>query len=245
MKPWRSILPRPRRVPVVWNMIWSLFRRHRCSFLIPLSVCSPFDSARSATSPSVPQLQGVRWKAFVYSGDARGKRSILSADLNWASRMTTTIIVVALCSMLLALGRLLPVGKSRIIADRSPCKSLNQLMLGLQEICRSILDPKALTFLRANAPAYAISSYRARQQQLAQLSLRVASDTVLHSIARGSSSDCALSIRNAAKSSISKTKAEACCSSLPRRACRTPHFPVLEIWNSSGSSLCLDTRRKR
>jgi hypothetical protein len=62
--------------------------------------------------------------------------------------MTTTIIVVALCSVLLAPGKALPSRKSRIVADTSPYRSLNRLALRFQEICRTVLDPKALTFLR-------------------------------------------------------------------------------------------------
>jgi hypothetical protein len=47
-------------------------------------------------------------------------------------------------------------------------RSLDQLALRFDESCRSVLDPKALTFLAENAPAYAISSYRVRQRQLTQ-----------------------------------------------------------------------------
>lgn len=80
-------------------------------------------------------------------------------------------------------------------------------MFRFHEICDSVLDPKALTFLTENAPAYAIASYRVRQHQLAQLSLRLASDTVLYDIAGANAFESSLSIRNMTERSISKVTA--------------------------------------
>jgi hypothetical protein len=123
------------------------------------------------------------------------------------SHVTTTILVATLCSVLLSLGRFLSVNKRRAVADLDPHRPFDWLVFRFHEVCRSVLDPKALTFLTKNAPAYAITSYRLRQQQLAQLSLQVARDTVLYSMAGESGFDSTLSIRHAVETSISKAKA--------------------------------------
>jgi len=107
----------------------------------------------------------------------------------------------------MSLTRFLWISKNQAAADFHPCRSFDRLVFLFHEVCDSVFDPKVLTFLTQNAPAHAIASYRARQQGLAQLSLRVASDTVLHNIAGGSAFDSALTIRHVVESSLSKAKA--------------------------------------
>jgi len=48
-------------------------------------------------------------------------------------------------------------------------------VLGLREVCRSVLNTNSLRFVAANAPADIVSSYGTEQQRLARLSLQVAS----------------------------------------------------------------------
>ncbi len=147
-------------------------------------------------------------KAFTYFATDRSEPIYTERRLdNQVSHVTTTILAAALCSVLLSLARFLSVNKSRVVADLDAYRSFDRLVFRFHEVYRSVLDPKALTFLAKNAPAYAITSYRMRQQQLAQLSLRVVRDTVLHSMADRSGFESALSIRHAVESSISKAKA--------------------------------------
>jgi hypothetical protein len=56
-------------------------------------------------------------------------------------------------------------------------------MLGLREVCRSVLNTNSLRFVAANAPGQVVSSYRAQQQRLASLSLRVASAVLVQRLA--------------------------------------------------------------
>jgi hypothetical protein len=121
--------------------------------------------------------------------------------------MTTTLLTAALCCVLMYLVRVLWVNKNRAVLHVDPYNSLDQLPLRFDEICRNVLGPKALTFLRENAPAYAITSYHVRQQELAQLSLRVASDTVFRSVAGRRSLESAFSIRHVVESSLFKARA--------------------------------------
>jgi hypothetical protein len=121
--------------------------------------------------------------------------------------MTTTILTVALCCVLLYAVRVLWVNKSRAILDIDPYRSLEQLPFQFDEIYRNVLDPKALTFLTENAPAYAIASYRMRQRQLTQLSLEVASNTALCSMAARRDLESAPSIRHAVGRTFIKARA--------------------------------------
>lgn len=56
-------------------------------------------------------------------------------------------------------------------------------MLGLREVCRSVLNANSLRFVAANAPAEVVSSYGTEQQRLARLSLRVASAVLVQRLA--------------------------------------------------------------
>lgn len=47
--------------------------------------------------------------------------------------------------------------------------------LAFGEVCRSVLNPKSLTFVAANAPSEVVSSFEVHQQRLASFSLQVAS----------------------------------------------------------------------
>lgn len=97
--------------------------------------------------------------------------------------MPTTILTAVLCCVLLYGVRIFWVNKSRAILDVDPYRSLDRLARRFDEIRRNVLDPKALTFLTENAPAYAITAYRVRQRQLTEFSLQVASDAAFRSIA--------------------------------------------------------------
>lgn len=119
----------------------------------------------------------------------------------------TTILTATLCCVLLYAVRMLWVNKSRGVLDVNRCRSLHQLPVRFDAICRNILDPKALTFLTENAPAYAITSYRIRQRQLAQFSLQVAGSVALHSMAGRPDIQPAPSIRQVVESSLLKAKA--------------------------------------
>jgi hypothetical protein len=44
-----------------------------------------------------------------------------------------------------------------------------------REVCRSVLDPKSLSFVAANAPSEVVTSFEVHQQRLASFSLKVAS----------------------------------------------------------------------
>jgi hypothetical protein len=121
--------------------------------------------------------------------------------------MTTTILTAALCCVLLYVVRVLWVNKSGAVLDVDPYRSLDQLALRFDEICRNVLDPRTLTFLTENAPAYAIKSYRVRQRQLTQFSLQVASDTAFRSIADRRDLESAPSIRHAVSRSFFKARA--------------------------------------
>lgn len=121
--------------------------------------------------------------------------------------MTTTILTAALCCVLLYAVRVLWVNKNRVILGVDRYRSLDQLALQFDEICRNILDPKALTFLTENAPAHAIASYRVRQRQLTQFSLQVAGDAALRNIATRRDLESAPSIRRAVGRSFVKARA--------------------------------------
>ena len=121
--------------------------------------------------------------------------------------MTTTILTAALCCVLLYAVRVLWVKKSGGVLDVDPCKSLDQLALRFDEICRNVLDPKTLTFLTENAPAHAITSYRVRQRQLTQFSLQVASDAAFRSIAGRRDLEFAPLVRHAVSESFFKARA--------------------------------------
>ena len=56
-------------------------------------------------------------------------------------------------------------------------------MLGLREVCRSVLNTNSLRFVAANAPAEVVSSYGNEQQRLARLSLQVASSVLVQRLA--------------------------------------------------------------
>lgn len=121
--------------------------------------------------------------------------------------MTTTILTAALCCVLLYAVRVLWVNKSRAILDVDPYRSLDQLELQFDEICRDVLDPKALTFLTENAPAHAITSYRVRQRQLTKFSLQVASNTVLRSMTGRRDIESGPSIRHVISTPFFKARA--------------------------------------
>lgn len=57
-------------------------------------------------------------------------------------------------------------------------------MLGLREVCRSVLNTNSLRFVAANAPAEVVSSYGSEQQRLARLSLQLASAALFQRLAR-------------------------------------------------------------
>lgn len=82
-----------------------------------------------------------------------------------------------------------------------------RLSIGFREICRSVLDPNALTFLTRNAPAHVVASFRIRQQQLAHFSLRVASEAILHGLAENSLLGPAPSLQSIIRNSADKVKA--------------------------------------
>jgi hypothetical protein len=65
---------------------------------------------------------------------------------------------------------------------RSDRSELEQV-LGLREICRSVLNTKSLRFVATNAPAEVVSSYGTEQQRLARLSLRFASAALVQRLA--------------------------------------------------------------
>lgn len=121
--------------------------------------------------------------------------------------MTTAILTAALCCVLLYAVRVLWANKSRAVLHADPYRSFDQLALRFDEICRNVLDPKALMFLTENAPAYAITSYRVRQRQLTQLSLQVASDAAFRSVAGSRDLESAPSIRHAVSTSFFKARA--------------------------------------
>ena len=56
-------------------------------------------------------------------------------------------------------------------------------MLGLREVCRSVLNTNSLRFVAANASAEVVSSYGTEQQRLARLSLQVASAVLVQRLA--------------------------------------------------------------
>ncbi len=56
-------------------------------------------------------------------------------------------------------------------------------VLGLREVCRSVLNTNSLRFVAANAPAEVVSSYGTEQQRLARLSLQVASAALVQRLA--------------------------------------------------------------
>lgn len=56
-------------------------------------------------------------------------------------------------------------------------------VLGLREVCRSVLNTTSLRFVAANAPAEIVSSYGTEQQRLARLSLQVASAALVQRLA--------------------------------------------------------------
>ena len=60
-------------------------------------------------------------------------------------------------------------------------------VLGLREVCRSVLNTNSLRFVAANAPAEVVSSYRTEQQRLARLSLQVASAALVQRLAHDGS----------------------------------------------------------
>jgi len=122
-------------------------------------------------------------------------------------RVTATIVVAVLCSLLVFLARSFSDNRGRADLDAGPLRSLPRLLFRFHEVCNSLLDPKALTFLAENAPASAIASYRVRQQQLARLSLRMASDTVIYNVGRLSALETTVSVRNMAERSISRIRA--------------------------------------
>jgi len=59
-------------------------------------------------------------------------------------------------------------------------------VLGLREVCRSVLNTNSLRFVAANAPAEVVSSYGTEQQRLARLSLQVASAALVQRLAHDS-----------------------------------------------------------
>src|SRR5258708_33268548 len=61
--------------------------------------------------------------------------------------------------------------------------SYGDLSGALREVCRGILTPNTLTFLTVNVPAEITTSFGKQQQRLTQYSLRVASDTLVQSLA--------------------------------------------------------------
>lgn len=56
-------------------------------------------------------------------------------------------------------------------------------VLGLREVCRSVLNTNSLRFVAANAPAEVVSSYGTQQQRLARFSLQVASAVLVQRLA--------------------------------------------------------------
>lgn len=60
-------------------------------------------------------------------------------------------------------------------------------VLGLREVCRSVLNTNSLRFVAANAPAEVVSSCRTEQQRLARLSLQVASAALVQRLAHDGS----------------------------------------------------------
>lgn len=54
----------------------------------------------------------------------------------------------------------------------------------VDEVCRSILNPRSLAFVTANAPSRVADSFEARQQQLARFSLQVLSEILRQRIGR-------------------------------------------------------------
>jgi hypothetical protein len=64
--------------------------------------------------------------------------------------------------------------------------SCRDLSIALREVCRGVLTAKTFMFLTANAPAEVITSFGRQQQRLARYSLRVASDTLVQSLAHRS-----------------------------------------------------------
>ena len=64
-------------------------------------------------------------------------------------------------------------------SDRTEFESV----LGLREVCRSVLNTNSLRFVAANAPAEVVSSYGTEQQRLARLSLQVASAVLVQRLA--------------------------------------------------------------
>ena len=60
-------------------------------------------------------------------------------------------------------------------------------VLGLREVCRTVLNTNSLRFVVANAPAEVVSSYRTEQQRLARLSLQVASAALVQRLAHDGS----------------------------------------------------------
>jgi len=150
--------------------------------------------------------------------------------------MTTTILAAAFCCVLLYAVRALSTNKSRSLLDVNVYRSLDQLALRFDEMYRNVFDPKALTFLRENAPAYAITSYRVRQQQLAQFSLRVVTDTVFRSLASLGGPDSGLSIRHAVEISLFKARAGFLLLICFIGRVRTLDFGMLELCHFSARS---------
>ena len=155
-----------------------------------------------------PKLQLEPPQNFIYSHKDQNKPIYTERRLeNQISQMTTTILTATLCCVLLYAVRILWANKSRAVLDVNRCRSLDQLPLRFDAICRNILDPKALTFLTENAPAYVITSYRIRQRQLAQFSLQVAGSAALRSIAGRRDIQSPPSIRHVLETSLLKAEA--------------------------------------
>ena len=68
----------------------------------------------------------------------------------------------------------------------SSYSSCRDLSIALREVCWDVLTPNSLAFLTANAPAKVVTSFGQQQQRLARYSLRIASDTLVQSLADGS-----------------------------------------------------------
>ena len=62
--------------------------------------------------------------------------------------------------------------------------SCGDLSIALREVCRDMLTPKTSVFLNKNAPVKVVALFGKQQQQLAQYSLRVASETLFRNLPR-------------------------------------------------------------
>jgi len=104
--------------------------------------------------------------------------------------LSMTLVVGAI--LLLMLGVLSSFSKS----SEQPQRTLEpyfrsdrrefESVLGLREVCRSVLNTNSLRFVAANAPAEVVSSYGTEQQRLARLSLQVASAALVQRLAHDS-----------------------------------------------------------